>query len=391
MLIEFRVKNFLSIREEQVLSLMANSATELNGNTLTLSENTSSKLVRSAVIYGANASGKSNLLSALFFMGKFVVNSAKESQHGEKIRVEKFAFDQNSQQEPSEFEITFMKEGVRYQYGFSLDEKRIYEEWLFAYPSNHAQKWFSRVYDKETHAYSWKFSKFFKSGKSISDLTLENILFLSNAVKLNNSQLIPVFDFFQKNIIFLGSTRNGYGKSLKLLETENYKQKILKIVNVADSSITDIKINKEIVKLDLIHFIHCENIALGFPSESRGTQRTFAWSGYWLDVLENGGVLIVDELDNSLHPFIARFLINLICNPEINKKNAQLIFTTHDTSLLDNELFRRDQIWFVERDKYYATQLYPLLDFSPRKNEALGKGYLNGRYGALPFIGEWRF
>lgn len=140
-----------------------------------------------------------------------------------------------------------------------------------------------------------------------------------------------------------------------------------------------------------INFIHSGNIALDLRQESDGTLRLLAYAGRWIDALDNGRTIVVDELDNSLHPILVRSLIKLICNSETNKKNAQLIFSTHDTSLLDNELFRRDQIWFVEKDDINSTQLHPLLEFSPRKQEAFGKGYLQGRYGALPYIGEWRF
>jgi AAA15 family ATPase/GTPase len=125
--------------------------------------------------------------------------------------------------------------------------------------------------------------------------------------------------------------------------------------------------------------------------ESDGTRKLFALAGPWLDVLAKGRILFCDELDTSLHPLMVRFLIGLVQNPEINRHNAQLIFTTHDTSVLDTELFRRDQVWFVEKDREQASRLYPLSDFKPRKGEALEKGYLNGRYGALPYIGELRF
>jgi uncharacterized protein len=420
MIIELKVKNFLSIREEQTLSLVASPATELNDNVFQAGKDSPLNLVRSAAIYGANASGKSNLLSALLFMQELVVLSAKESQQGEQISVTRFAFNKKNQSEPSEFEVTFIKEGVRYQYGFTLDEDRIFEEWLFAYPSNHSQQWFSRIYDVKDAKYFWKFSKFFKGEKKIfANHTIANELFLSHAVKNNNEQLIPVFSWFQKDLFFLDLAREeiNYGKSIKNIKSTASKEKILQIINVADSSIADIKINKfmineknlpsfpDSIPLEVknffkkemmkeqtkIDFLHSGNVLLDFAYESDGTRKSFALAGYWIDVLENGGILIIDELDNSLHPHMVLFLINLINNPKINKKNAQLIFATHDTSLLDNEIFRRDQIWFVEKDKNYATQLYPLLDFSPRKHEAIGRGYLQGRYGALPYIGEWRF
>ena len=144
----------------------------------------------------------------------------------------------------------------------------------------------------------------------------------------------------------------------------------------------------------LIRFQHRDNqdhpVFFHFSDESDGTQKLFAFSGPWLDVLEKGRILFVDELDTSLHPLLVRFLIENFHNEKTNKNNAQLVFTTHDTSILDTDLFRRDQIWFVEKDRENATKLYPLSDFSPRKGEAIEKWYLKGRYGALPVIRDLR-
>ena len=400
--------------------MVASPSTELNENLCISDCDSKFRLVRAAVIYGANAGGKSNLLSALLLMRLLIISSAKESQQGERIPIDNFSFDKSSRNEPSEFEVTFIKENARYQYGFVADENRILDEWLFAYPSGKAQRWFSRVYDTKNEKYSWSFSKFFKGGKQLSDLTRSNVLFLSNAVKLNNEQLAPVFDWFQKDLILIDPS-NGRGLSssdtIELIKTSDGKKRVLQFMLAADPSIADIKLDmkkpdeekiylpnsmpqeiqnylkKEIMSKDrpIINFTHSEDVSLNINDESEGTRRLLAYAGRWIDALDNGRTLIVDELDNSLHPLVVRFLINLICNPEINTKNAQLIFSTHDTSLLDNELFRRDQIWFVEKDEKNSTRLYPLLDFSPRKHEAIGRGYLQGRYGALPYIGEWRF
>jgi len=420
MIIEFKVSNFRSIHKKQTISLVASTGPEL-GNNLCVSDcDAKLRLVRAAVIYGANAAGKSNFLTALLFMRRFIISSAKESQQGEKIPLKRFSFDLSNKNEPSEFEITFIKNNTRYQYGFITNENLIFEEWLFAYPAGHAQQWFSRIYDKKEEKYSWKFSKFFKGGKQIGDLTRSNVLFLSNAVKLNNEQLAPVFDWFQKDLVLIDSPSGrglSYSANTELVKTEDGKKRILQFMLAADPSIADINLDsekfneanfrflssmpqevqdylkKEMVNQDhlKINFIHSGNVSLDLTEESEGTCRLLAYAGRWIDALDNGRTLVVDELDNSLHPLVVRFLIKLICNPETNKKNAQLIFSTHDTSLLDNELFRRDQVWFVEKDEKNSTQLYPLLDFSPRKHEAIGRGYLQGRYGALPYIGEWRF
>ncbi|HAT1994490.1 ATP-binding protein [Legionella pneumophila serogroup 1] len=420
MLIEFNVSNFRSIYGKQTFSMVAGHGSELEENLITDASEGRIRLVRAAVIYGANASGKSNLLSALAFMRMFVNKSAKESQHGEMIPIDSFLFDPNNFNKPSEFEITFIKNEVMYQYGFVLDVNQIFEEWLFAYPFGKAQRWFSRVYDTENKKYSWSFSKFFKGGNQVKDLTLKNVLFLSNAVKLNNQQLIPVYDWFQNDLMLIDSANTrtfNFKASIELLKTPEGKNELLKMMTTADPSIADIKLdlkkpNEEEIKLPstmppeiqnyfkqeimnkdhpIIHFSHAENILLDLMEESDGTRRLLAFAGKWINAIKNGSVLIVDELDNSLHPLIVRFLVKLICNPETNKNNAQLIFSTHDTSLLDSDAFRRDQIWFVEKDELNSTRLYPLLEFSPRKHEAIGKGYLQGRYGALPYIGQWMF
>ncbi len=417
MLIEFRLSNFRSIRDPQTLSMVAGSGTELPQNICVSDSDSNLQLVRSAVIYGANAAGKSNLIRALYFMRRHILFSATKTQQGDKIPVDSFLFDKKVCQQPSKFEITFSKDKVRYQYGFELDKNRILEEWLYAYPSGRVQQWFFRKYNKDTDNYSWKFSKFFTGKKKLwMDSTRSNALFLSTAVQLNNEQLFPVFSWFQKDLAVIPAFNEvSFSRSIEQLKTAEGKKRILKYINIADPSISDISLAfekfsedklskklpdhiKEMLKVDLagkeitnLEFIHPDNAALKLRDESHGIQKFLAFAGYWIDALENGKVLVVDELDNSLHPLSVRFLINLISNPEINKKNSQLIFSTHDTSLLDNDIFRRDQIWFVEKDKHNATQLYPLLDFSPRKDEAVGRGYLQGRYGALPYIGEWRF
>jgi AAA15 family ATPase/GTPase len=396
--------------------MVASTGNEFSANICTSDSDAKLALVRVAVVYGANAAGKSNLIRALHFMRRFILSSAKELQKGEAISVDSFLFDKEYASQPSKFEVTFTKDKVRYQYGFELDKQRIYEEWLFVYPSGRRQQWFHRVYDKDKNKYFWKFSALFTGQKQLwKDSTRENALFLSTAVQLNSEQLVSIFDWFQKDLVVIPAfNRIHPRKSVAQLDTKEGKKKILKYINVADSSVSDIltvvekfsaeKLPKDMpdslkeeIKNDFsgkdiitkLEFVHPDKVSLDFEEESHGTQKFFAYAGYWIDALENGTVLVVDELDNNLHPLVVRFLINLIYESEKNK--PQLVFTTHDTSLLDSNIFRRDQIWFVEKDKHNTTQLYPLLDFSPRKDEAIGRGYLQGRYGALPYIGDWSF
>ena len=423
MLIEFSVTNYRSFLTPQSLTLTANTATELQEeNTFVSIVSNLPRLLRSAVVYGPNAAGKSNLVQAIAFMKKFVLSSAKESQEGEKIDATPFLFNRQSSRNSSEFEVLFIQNGIHYQYGFAVNPQKVTGEWLFAYPEGRAQKWFERNYDSETQKDIWYFGpKFIGRRKVWQEATRSNALFLSTAIQLNNEQLKPVFNWFDHNLVVLAQGANiGHGFSTNECEEEKNKKKIFKFMNAADLSITDISLEKKEFSMDdlppdmpqsikeeigrdlkgkkltRVFFMHPssdngEDVPLELNEESAGTRKLFALAGPWLDVLDNGFVLFVDELDTSLHPIMVRFLLNLFHSPETNRDNAQLVFTTHDTTVLDQILMRRDQVWFVEKDAENATCLYPLSDYKPRKGEALQKGYLYGRYGALPFPGELRF
>lgn len=422
MLIEFSVTNFKSIQTTQTLSMTASSASELRDtNSFITNEQGMPRLLRSVAIYGPNASGKTNLLESIDFMESFVIQSSKEGQEGEPIDVKPFLFNAFSRSEPSEFEVLFLQEGIRYQYGFAVNCKRVVHEWLIAYPEGRPQRWFEREYDSSADKENWYFGSKFKGHKTVlQEATRSNALFLSTAVQLNNEQLKPIYNWFHQKLHTIGVGGLSPAYSATLCKTEVGRKRILELLNAADLSIKDLKVEtkkfdstdlpsdmpdtvKDIIQKELdgkeiaeIKFMHTvagteELVALDSDDESVGTKKLFTLAGPWLDVLDNGHVLFVDELNNSMHPLMVRFLISLINNPQINRKNAQLIFSTHDTSVLDNDLFRRDQIWFAEKDSSNATRLYPLSDFTPRKGEALEKGYLKGRYGALPYIGEMRF
>jgi len=423
MILEFSITNYRSFLTTQSLTLTANTATELQEeNTFVSPVSNLPRLLHSAVVYGPNAAGKSNLVQAIAFMKRFVLSSAKESQEGEKINITPFLFNRQTSQNPSEFEVLFIQDGIRYQYGFAVNPEKVTGEWLFAYPEGRAQKWFERNYDPETQRETWYFGPKFTGHRKVwQEATRSNALFLSTAIQLNNEQLKPVFRWFDKTLVVLGEReRIAPVFSTGECEEAEKKNKILKFMNAADLSIIDISlekkkfsmedlppdmpqsIKKEIAedlkgkKLPRLLFMHPssdngEDVALEFNEESAGTRKLFELAGPWLNVLEKGLVIFVDELDTSLHPHLVRFLLNLIHNPEMNPHNAQLVFNTHDTSVLDQTLMRRDQVWFVEKDEENATRLYPLSDYKPRKGEALQKGYLYGRYGALPFPGELRF
>lgn len=419
MLIEFSVANYRSFWEPRKLSLTATPQKDLlESNTFDSPISGLPRLLRSAVVYGPNAGGKSNFIRAMGFVKQFVVSSAKEHQEGEKIAVSPFLFNQLGSSRPSEFEVQFIQEGVRYQYGFAATSERVTNEWLIAYPEGRPQRWFERSYLSEHDAYQWYFgSRFIGRKKQWQEMTRNNALFLSTAIQWNSEQLKPVFTWFKRLFIIGHGTLLSPHYSMKVCQDGEKKKNILAFLNEADISISDIQMEtrdfsvedlpsdmpealKEKIRLDMdgkktmrVGFFHPvddgeSHVLLPIEEESDGTRKLFAYAGPWLDILTQGKILFADELDTSLHPQIMRFLLSLFHTSKTNQANGQLIFTTHDTSLLDQDLVRRDQVWFVEKDQANASNLYPLTDFKPRAGEALQKGYLNGRYGALPYTSE---
>ncbi len=262
----------------------------------------------------------------------------------------------------------------------------------------------------------WYFGRFLKGhNQTIKTTTRPNVLFLWNAANLNHPQLKDVYSYLRLSIRVISAERLDVFKSYSAelaKGNERAKESMRHLLEVADVGISDFEIREEsytendipktfsTVERSLIlnqkrldvYMQHPgsdgQNVAFKLEEESNGTRRLFAFSGILDDAMERGYTLFVDELDASLHPLIVRYLVEMFHNPMINKNGAQLIFNSHDTTLMDNCLFRRDQIWFVEKDRQGSSHLYPLLDYQPRKGEALAKGYLMGRYGAIPFISE---
>ncbi len=414
MLIEFRTKNFRSLRDEQVFSLVASSdKTLLDTHAHDSGLKAAPHLLKSAVVYGANASGKSNLIKALQYMRGVVLESAA-LQPGQTFgRLSPFKLDATSSHLPTEFEVTFILDGVRYQYGFAMNSQRIVNEQLLVYKAFKPQRWFERHFDAESGKDVYEFGPSLKGAKSLWEgATRPNALFLSMAVQLNSEALLPVFDWFANRlVIFNEQSPLSPQFSLQMLKQESQRRTICEFLRAADISITDIEVATEqrmvhTIKFDLatgkreetaseqaveeVKFHHVTEhgeAVFDLMDESSGTRNLLFLTGPILDILNKRLTLVVDELDTSLHTLLVQALVRLFHRPEVNTGGAQLIFTTHDTSLLDAYgLFRRDQVWFVEKRPDQSSSLYPLLDFSPRKNEALERGYLQGRYGALPFL-----
>ena len=420
MLVEFTVANFRSIKTSQTFSLVKGTGSEREEqNSFSSKALSTPGLLRSAAIYGANAAGKSNFIKALAAMKRVVVESAAKLGPGDRLPVTAFCLDSEAEQLPTEFEVSFIAMGVRYQYGFSVNCDRVVEEWLLAYPKGRPQRWFDRIWEEGAQKYEWEMGAEFKGKKQLwKDSTRSNALFLSTAVQLNSEQLAPVYDWFKNTLRTTGVKGWNVSYSTSLCENEQSRAEIVEFLQAADLGIDDIKVVKETfdvsrlpselpdkVKQQIVETLDGEvldvktlhrttdgrTVSLDLDEESDGTQKIFAFAGPWLDSLKKGNVLFIDELHDNLHPKLVRFLVELFHSAETNPNNAQLVFTTHETSILSQEVFRRDQIWFCEKDDLSATELTPLTDFSPRKGrENLELSYLSGCYGALPYVGKMK-
>ncbi|MCK4614286.1 MAG: AAA family ATPase [Thermoplasmata archaeon] len=413
-LIEFSIENYRSIRDRVTLSLVAASDRSLDNNLIRHEALKKDRLLRTAVIYGANASGKSNVLRALHDL-RHLITTSHEYQKGGKIPYNPFKLDEEWRTRPTNLEVVFIKNGIKYIYGVSFTAEKVIDEYLYYYPRGRIARIFQR---KNTSDY--RFTIDAKEQRFFAEKTPDNVLYLSRATQLNYEKTSAAFEWFRDDLRIIGPINPEIDITIDMLKDENSKKLILKALTEADLGIDDIigtvqntSVNDLIKAKKLSDRISGDTqivinedgsiieIKIGtlhgkvsfdfFEEESEGTQRMFSLIGPWIDALQNGKVLVVDELDTKLHHLLNVFLIKLFHDPTQNKKGAQLIFNTHNTSLLDRNLFRRDQIWFTERDPESGkTELFSLAEFKPRKDKDLKKGYLTGRYGALPFIKEGR-
>lgn len=425
MLLKFSLKNFRTFKGRAVLSLVAsNYDKETRESENTYSDpDTGIRLLKSAIIYGANASGKSNLLKAIEFMKQFVIDSSKESLRGDIIPVDPFRLSTETENEPTEFEIVFIHEKVLYRYGFEATKDRVISEWLYAKPNTKEIEIFYRDMDEiETH------HKQFARGRMVvrEGLVRENALLLSVAAQFNDTTANLVIGWFKTLKILSGLDEVGY-QGFSMVKTKNpaHKIKVLELLGAADFGIKDMELQtldkdklpqnmpqelRETILREMndpkfefysdvltFHKKYDENkrvvertVFSMDDDESSGTKKFFALSGSILEVLENGYILVVDELDSKLHPNLVCKLVSLFNSKELNKRNAQLVFNTHDTNLLSSGLFRRDQIWFTEKNRYGEARLYSLADFKTdkvRKTESFEDNYIKGKYGAIPYLG----
>lgn len=411
MLIWFRLANHRSIRDEQVLSLEPGN---VDGSSDRVREAGDLRLLPSVAIYGPNASGKSNVLGGLAFMCHAVVYSHRIFSPEGGVPRQPFAWGDQAAK-PSLFEIAFKIDGVRYEYGFGADDQRFIEEWLYAYPSARKQTWFERDGDE------LKFGEHLHGeNRTIEKLTRPNSLFLSAAAQNRHAQLSPVFRWFAAirahnlRTAVSGSLQGGSspretfaqwwtrhpstpaGRQTGAQRPRGHDVRMARfrdLLRAADFGIVDVEVVGDAAssrRVMVKHRSERDDAWLPLEEESHGTQQVFALAPAALDALASGSPLLVDELEASLHPLLSQKLVEAFHDPRQNPHNAQLLFTTHDTtllgSLLGSEPLRRDQVWLTEKDDEGATRLYPLTDFRPRKEENLERGYLQGRYGAIPFL-----
>ena len=424
MLVEFTVNNFKSIKNSVKFSML--TSTKDVGNTFDVRDY---KILSSAIIYGANASGKSNFLRALAFMGKFVLNRFKILQSIDKLPHEPFKLCTDTEDSSSFFEIVFFINNIKYRYGFELDSHTIYSEWLFADEKGKEAKLFFRDIDEDDYVNPNKFKEgyvfFDKKNQKIK--IAKNQLFIWKCDQEDGEISKSILRWFNNLNMIDGMDHKGYiNFTMKKMEDENFKNKIVELVKTADIDIDDISIEEDDIPLDIIEKLPMPNSMKkeilndgGLKSieintkhkkydnsgnivgevifeldkeESKGTRKFFAMSAPIIDTLQNGKILIIDELDASLHPILTQHLIQLFHDKDINSKNAQLIFATHDTNLLKPYIFRRDQIWLTEKDKYGSTDLYSLSQFKGvRAKEDFEKQYIQGKYGAIPYLGKFEF
>ncbi|PZO36409.1 MAG: abortive infection protein [Pseudanabaena frigida] len=417
MLIEFRVGNYRSFKEIATFSMVAANIVSKDksldeNNVFTVDDDLT--LLKTAAIYGANASGKSNLAKALGFMRWFIINSSKDTQTSEQIEVERFKLSDSTDSEPSFFEIVFFMNQKKYRYGFEANRNEVVSEWLFYVPKLRETKLFERK------AGSFTIAKIYKAD-GIQQKTRSNALFLSVSAQFNVGIAESILTFFGKNInLISGLDDEGYhGYTIKCLQDNKNRDSILNFLKNLSLGFDDIQLEEHDINVEslpreipdeikrfilknsdggkatsvqTLHkkfneegvFISSELFDIN--DESEGTQKIFSLAGPFLDTLKNGKVLIIDEFDARLHPKLSLAIVEMFNSRDVNPNNAQLVFMTHDTNLLSNKLFRRDQVWFTEKNRYGSTSVYSLVEYKVRNDASFESDYIKGKYGAIPYI-----
>ena len=407
MLIRFSFKNFKSFKDENVLDMEATSLKEHEYN---LVKTDQVNLLKVAAIYGANASGKTNVLQAFDYMKKRILVSDDSKKNSPIDEDNVYSYMINN--EPISLEVEILaKNNKIYKYGFDVLKDSIVSEWLYEKRIN---KFYS-VFEREKNNVTMKSNNKISGLVNIDERTL--FLNIYSKIDKDNEDFNNVYDWFvNANYLDLGNPRFedfiNTRISLKILSDEKYKKELLRFIKTFDSGIEGIKTtpdsieevqnNNRVVKVELIHRGENNELkALPLELESNGTRKMFHLFDFFMDALRNGMVLFIDELDAKLHPLLTRYIINLFHNSETNIGNGQLIYSTHDTVNLNKDTFRRDEIWFTEKNRDGVSELYALSDYildddgdrktskKVRNDATYNKDYLTGRYGAIPVLEEF--
>lgn len=395
MILEFCATNYLSIKDELKFSFIATPLKEScsEPNDLFPLEDTGISLVRSAVVYGANASGKSNVVKAFGFYKRFIAESFKNSQAGEAIDVENFRLNATTVKEPTIMEATFTDGEFIYRYGFEVDSQSVHGEWLY-----------KRVCKKRAK----EVEVFYREGDSTTvhpksqliqelvnkKMVRSNALLLSTAAQFNESTSVCILQWLNDTkVVFCSEDEQLWSNAIKHLDNEPLRKRIIDFAKYADFGIENItKIDNRIVS-DHKQYDdegrEVNNVSFAFSrNESEGTIKYFSLAYPIIDALDNGKRIVIDELDSKLHPLLVKRIVALFNDAKTNPKGAQLLFTAHDTFLLSAGLFRRDQVWFTQKNSFGATELFSLAEYKVRSTSPFERDYLLGKYGATPIIGD---
>ena len=411
MLIQFTVGNFKSFRDKTTFSMIAAHLTSEDpaldtANVIPVSKNLT--LLKSAAVYGANASGKSNLGIALRFLRDFVLNSSREALTPAGVGLEPFRLDRETRTQPSFFEIIFLVRGRQYRYGFEAEGTHIVSEWLFHVPRTKEAALFIR------DGQNINVTTSFKEGKGLESKTRPEALFLSVVALFNGATSQSLQEWFKSFAVEIGLQDDRFREfTLQCLRDPEEREALLAFIRDLDLGFEEVFViepsklpeewpdeKKAEIIANFSQTMYVKHSIIGSPDtpddftffeldehESQGTRKLVAMAGPLYTILQFGYPLFMDEMDARLHPLMTRRIIELFHSPLTNPNGAQLIFATHDTNLLDKTLFRRDQIWFAEKDKQGATHLASLAEYRVRNDSAFEKQYLEGRYGAIPFLG----
>ncbi len=404
MLIGFKLKNFRSFLGEQIFSFATSSdRTYESTHCVRTGMKTVPRLAKSAALFGANASGKTNLFVALATLRDLILHSTGYSAAQLKERYTPFQFGPSARRS-TEFEIDVLLEGTRYRYSMAYDADRVLYERLLVYRTGKAQRWFERHFDRDAQRDDWApFSPHFHGPREMwRKATRAKALFLTAAAQLNSEQLAPLVSWVEHSleIVFPADLSDG-NRVAAQLQNEDFKHKIVSLFRAVDMPITDVRITDP----DATHGYFAPHTGTSSPPieflytrdpwtpvwlnacfEASGTHRLFALLGPLLTAMERGKLLVIDEFDRNLHPLIARFLIRLMNDPAVSKHNAQLLAISHNNTLMDLDILRRDQIWLVQLGPERASSLSPLSRSDTGKRDSIAKSYLRGRYGAVPLI-----